>query len=160
MGVSEVLIVVVLIAAVVFAVRYYFTVYRKSPGVALGSYLGAINHGNVKDQYAFIDEEDRSDNFPTVDDYEKGDSRARGFVDRVVGISLGAPEIDPKDPRIAKIEATLSIRKVGQELYQADSDKFTDQYVMRKDKDGEWKVLLSQSKVNSFSQATPSKIGN
>ena len=149
---------IVLLAVAFAGGRYYFMVYRKSAGFALSGFLGAVNKGKVSDQYAYIDDADKSSDYPTEADWDKS-VLAHGFVDRVPSVSLASPEIDAKDPHVAKISVSVSIRKVGQELYQAASDTDTDHYVMRQDKNGDWKVVISESDIVSFQKATPSKIG-
>lgn len=153
MRISEYLVALIVIGLAIAGVRYYFVVYRHSPGYALGAYLGAVKKGDPEAQYALIDDDDKRKFFPTLSEYEKTAPQARGYTERISSVTLSAEKIDPKKPHIAKIEAILRLRRAGLEVYQAASDTYTDHYTLRKDREGEWKVWLGASEINMLKSA-------
>ena len=56
---SELIIMVAIAIGLAAGVRWYFVVYRNSPGFTLGEYLGAVKAGNVERQYELIDDADK-----------------------------------------------------------------------------------------------------
>ncbi|HLK60207.1 MAG TPA: hypothetical protein VKU00_26835 [Chthonomonadaceae bacterium] len=165
---TEIIVFALLILLAGAGIRYYYQ-YRKSAGFALQEFFGAVKQGSPKNQYALLDDADKK-LFPTAQDYEKGCQLAHGYPERVTDILL-EPQVETKDPNEVTIKANISIRDSGEgkELYQGGgSHKFTDTYFMRKNADGEWKVVLSKSGNNSpenccnnldLDKATPSPPG-
>jgi hypothetical protein len=145
---SEVIVMVAVVLAIAFAARWYFVVYRNSPGYTLGEYLAAIKAGNVEEQYALIDSADKQKFFPTRKLYERDAPQARGYTARISDVKIGKEQIDPKKPNIATLDVHITLRggASGQQLYQTSSQAVDDQYKMRKDNQGKWKVWLDQSK--------------
>ena len=149
-------------------VRYYYQ-SLKGPGHALDTYFDAVKAGSVTRQYALLDDEDKKI-MPKERDYEQHCQLARGFTERVADRTLETPVIG-SNPNEATIAATISIRDTGEgkELYQGGgSHKFADTYFMRKNKEGEWKVVLTKSGKNTpeaccnnmeIGKATPSAAG-
>src|SRR5579871_5916364 len=86
MKLSESAIFIAVAIALVIGLRWYFVVYKNSPGVALGEYLGGIKAGNVERQYAMIDDSDKQF-LPSQKDYAKL-PMARGYTERFTNISM------------------------------------------------------------------------
>jgi hypothetical protein len=149
---SELVVFILIAIGLVYAARYYFVVYRNSPSFALGEYLGAIKAGDVTRQYALIDSDDKRNFFPTQQDYTKSAPQARGYTMRITDVKQQEAVIDPKKPHIARINATVSMRKpaTGEALYETGSDSYNDSYTLRKDSDGHWKVWLGHSQMNTL----------
>lgn len=145
---SEVIVIIAVVAAIIYGARWYFITYRTSPGYTLGEYLGAIKAGNVDDQYALIDSADKQKYYPTRKSYEKDAPQARGYTARISDVKLGKEQIDPAKPHLATIGVSISIRSSasGQQLYQTGTENVEDQYMLRKDNNGKWKVWLEKSK--------------
>jgi hypothetical protein len=147
---SESAVFIAIAIALLLGARWYFVVYKNSPGVALGEFLGGIKAGNVERQYAMIDDSDKQI-LPSQKDYGKM-QWARGYTERIANISM-LPEVkDLKDPDIVTVEATLNVRgAAGKDLLQqGESTAATDKYTLRKDKDGHWKVWLQKSPMTSL----------
>ena len=68
------------------ATYWYFAIYKHSPGVALNEYIGGIKSGNVEKQYAMLDAADKQA-LPTEKDYEKKCQQARGYTERIIGVT-------------------------------------------------------------------------
>jgi len=158
---SELIVFLIVALGLAYAARYYFVVYRHSPGFALGEYLGAIKAGDVSKQYALIDAADKRDFFPTEQTYEKGAPQARGYAARVISVKFDEQPADPKKPHIVVINANVSIRgsAQGKALYETSSDAYKDTYTLREDKEGHWKVWLGRSQMNML-KASPSPPGD
>lgn len=145
---TELLVWAVIIAALVYGGRWYFVVYRNSPGVALKSYIGAMNAGNSEAQYAMLSSTTKQQ--INEDAYSKLPV-AQGLSARVANYTIkNVVETGEK----ATANVTMQIRKTGQELYQAGSDSFDDNYLLRKETDG-WKIVLEKCKITSASAVTP-----
>lgn len=145
---SEVIVIVAVAAGLIYGARWYFITYKNSPGYALGEYLGAIKAGNVDDQYALLDNADKQQFYPTRKSYERDAPQARGYTARISDVKVGKEQIDPKKPNLATIDVAISLRSAasGQQLYQTGTDNVDDQYVLRKDSNGKWKVWLERSR--------------
>ena len=145
----------------VFAVYWYFVIYKHSPGVALEEYIGAIKSGSVEKQYALIDASDKK-MLPTEKDYEDKCKQSRGYTERVIGVTLGKPVPDAKDPATVSIDATITIRgSAGKNLTDnGESAQATDKYVMHKDAEGSWKVVLSKGWPKNLLAQTPNPPGS
>ncbi len=159
MKISEYIVIIIAIALLAAGARYYFVVYRNSPGYALGEYLAAIKRGDVTTQYDLIDNSDKREWCPRQSDYEKSAPQAHGYTERISAVRITNEQIDPNKPNLATVDAEVSIRKSGQEVYQADAETYTDHYKLRKDKDGRWKVWLKGSVINML-KAKPSPPGD
>jgi ketosteroid isomerase-like protein len=148
MKMSETIIMILVVVALLAGVRYYFVVYRASPGFALGEYLGAVKAGKVDAQYAMLDTEDIKNFFPTQSAYEKGAKQSRGYTSRITNVTISEPKPMPKNPKIVTMEATVSMRglSTGQALYQTgDTKDYKNTFTLRQDAKGTWKVWLSRS---------------
>ena len=145
---SEVIVMVAVVAGIIYGARWYFVTYRNSPGYLLGEYLGAVKSGNVEDQYALIDNADKEANYPTRKTYERAAPQARGYTARISDVKMGKEQIDPNKPNLATLDVSISVRSSasGQQLYQSGTQTVEDQYKLRKDSNGKWKVWLSESK--------------
>ena len=144
---SELIIFIVAGIAALAGLRYYFFVYKTSPGYALGGFLTAVNHGQVDAQYEMLDETDKRKYYPTIKEYENKVALAHGYTERLTGwqptktTEIGGDRF--------QVDVTLDMRGLasGKELYQAGStDTVKDQYVLKKDGSGQWRMLLSASK--------------
>jgi hypothetical protein len=134
------------LAAIGAGVKYYFS-YRKSPSFALQQYFAQVKAGNVQAQYDLLDENDKKEYMPTKHDYAVAFTQSQGYAERVVDVTIEASPVSPSTSEVT-LNATVDIlaNSKGKELYQAGSSKtFTDKYVMRKDPDGSWKLVLSKS---------------
>ena len=162
MGLAEWIVIIAIGIGIYVAVRYYIR-YRQGPSYALSSFLGAIKAGNVENQYALIDEDDKQHFYPTQRDYEKGCPLAHGYTERISSFTLSDTKIDPKKTTIARIESTESVRAAtgtqSKDLLNAESQSYTDQYTLHKDSKGDWKVWLSHSQLQ-LTQATPNPQGD
>ena len=151
-GIGEILaesfIYIVIAAILAFAGHRYFLVYLKSPTAALLKYLGASKSGDVNTQYALLTESAKS-RFRSKDEYDDKFPLAHGLTGRVIDYKIDKiTETGDK----AEADVTISIRKGGQELYQASADTTSDHYVLKKDADG-WKLALDASALKSTSFA-------
>jgi hypothetical protein len=143
---SEIIVVAFAIAGVVIGVRAYLD-YRHGPTFALSQYMGAVKAGNVENQYALIDETDKKSHFPTRRDYARLETIAHGYTERIENTSFGAGRKNSDGTRVT-IPMTNTIRatSAGKQLYQnGATQSYSDNIVMRKDSDGNWRVLLSAS---------------
>jgi hypothetical protein len=148
---SEAVVILLILAGSVYAGRYYFLVYRRSPQFVVESYLGAVKSGRVERQYQLIDDTDRQSLFPTQADYEKKAPQAHGYTERVTNVSVVDAKVNPKQPDWAVVDTAVSLRgsAAGKALYQeGGTTEYKDRYVLHKDGKGDWKILLSQSTQN------------
>jgi len=144
---SEIIVIGMAIAGIVFGVRWYLD-YRHSASAALQEFVGAIKAGNIGNQYALIDEHDKKNFFPTQQKYERDDTLAHGYTERIENSTIGPEVKDPKNPDKVTIPLTLTVRATaeGKQLYQTgQTQTYSDRIVMRKGGDGNWRVLLSES---------------
>lgn len=145
---SEIVVYVVIAAALIWGGRWYFVVYSKSPKVAMARYLGLVKSGNVKEQFAMLSSASKT-YFGTPSQYEDKWPPAQKLTGRVAGWEIG--EIKESGDK-AEVPVTLNVRKAGQELYQAASDPYTDDYVLVKEQQG-WRIALEQSHITSVEAA-------
>jgi hypothetical protein len=160
MKLSESAVFIAVAIALVIGLRWYFVVYKNSPGVALGEFIGGIKAGNVERQYAMIDDSDKQF-LPTAKDYEKL-PMSHGYTERITNVSM-LPEVkDLKDPDVVTIETTLGVRgAAGKDLLQSgDATTVTDKYTLHKDKDGHWKVWLQKSPMTNLLKVQPNPPGD
>lgn len=150
----------------IFATYWYFAIYKHSPGVALNEYIGAIKSGNVEKQYAMLDAADKQA-LPTAKDYEDKCQQARGYTERVIGVTLDKPvpdakDPDPQHPTTVSINATISVRGMaGKNLTDnGEIAQATDKYVLHKDAEGNWKVMLSKGWPTNLLKQTPNPPGS
>lgn len=145
MKLSEMIIIGFIVAGLIAGGIYYWQ-YRQKATYALSSFLGAVNSGRVKDQYALIDDADKQ-LLPDVAAYESNSQvpLGLGYGERIPKFTLGREVPDAKDPNVVTIPATMQVLDGGgtKELYQtAKGKEYTDTFTMRKDKEGHWKVWL------------------
>jgi hypothetical protein len=143
---TEIIVIVLILAAIGVGVNYYFN-YRKSPSFALQEYFAAVKAGNTKAQYDLLDDNDKKNYMPTKHDYTGKFKHAQGYAERVVDVTIDSSPVAPTSQEVT-LNATVDIlaNSTGKELYQAGTSKgFTDKYVMRKEADGTWKLVLSKS---------------
>lgn len=165
MKLSEAAVFVAIIAAILLAGRWYFFVYRTSPGVALGSFIGAMKAGSIEQQYALLDEEDKPF-YPSQKEYDSKAPIAHGYTERISNVDLADAVPDPKNPDVVTIKATVTVRAgaqgtdPGSLTKVGDSQQATDTYTLRKDKDGNWKVDLSRSDLKNLLKITPNPAGS
>jgi hypothetical protein len=141
---AESVVYIIIIAIVAVAAHRYFFVYLKSPSAALLKYLGAAKAGDVNTQYSLITDSSKA-RFKNKDEYDDRFPLAHGLQGRMIDYKIEKmTELAEK----AEADVTISIRKSGQELYQAGSDNTKDHYVLRKDSSG-WKLALDASELKS-----------
>ncbi len=155
---SEAIIMIAVVIAVIFGVRWYFSGYLKSPGYALGEYFGYVKKGNVEKQYEMIDASDKQQFFPTVKKYENDAPMARGYNMRIQDVKMSEPILDPKNPNVVKVPCAITVRDSadGKELYQQGTKTVEDEYTLRKNNNGEWKIWLQKSKRDLLNKVKPS----
>lgn len=147
---------------ILLAARWYFVVYRHSPGVAAASFFGSVQSGSGQAQYDMLDDMDK-EYWPTLQSYEKALGLDHAYTERLDHVSTGPSTPDTKDPNVVSVPVTLTVHSnyQGRELYQAGSDKTAQvNLVMRKDKDGAWKVWLHKSNIASLMAITPNPAGS
>ena len=145
MKLSEMIVIGFIVTGLVIGGIYYWQSRQKAT-YALGQFLGAVNSGRSKDQYALIDDEDKTV-LTTASAYENSNDvpLGLGYAERIPKFTLGAETPDPKDPNVVTIPATMQVVDAGgtKELTQlAGSKSYTDTFTLRKDKEGHWKVWL------------------
>ena len=146
---SEYFIYIVALVGLVLLANWYFRIHLKSPQTALLSFLGAVKSGNVDRQFDLISSSTKAQ-FPTKRDYDRKNPMAHGLSGRLAEYTV-TKMTDTGDK--AEADVTLSIRKEGQELYQAGADAFKDNYVLKKE-GGEWKIALDASTLQSVNAAS------
>lgn len=140
---SEIVVFILIACALVYAGRWYFLVYRQSPGVALTNYLHAVKAGNVDTQYGMLSASTIK-YFPTQDKYESQFPASRQLAGRLAKWEVLTTETKGD---VTVIKALVAVRKSGQELYQASAETFNDTYILRKE-NGQWKLALDASTVH------------
>ncbi|MCW3101030.1 MAG: hypothetical protein JWL77_6648 [Chthonomonadaceae bacterium] len=153
MKLSEMIVIGFLVAGLIAGGIYYWQYRQKAP-YALSSFLGAVNSGRVKDQYDLLDDEDKQ-LLPDVQKYEASNEvpLGLGYAERIPKFSLATEVPDPKNPDVVSIAATMQVVDGGGTKNLTDlaaAKPYTDTFYMHKDKDGKWKVWLSETfrKVN------------
>jgi hypothetical protein len=149
---AEILVYIIILAAVIWGGRWYFVVFRNSPKVALGRYLGLLKSGDSKAQYEILSASSKQF-FPTRAAYEDKWRSAQNLAGRVAGWEF---ETIRESGDKAEITAVVNVRRAGQELYQAASDPYKDEYVLLKEGGG-WKIALDQSRIKSAEAATDAR---
>ena len=155
---SEAIIMIAVVIAVIFGIRWYFFGYRKSPGYALTEYFGYVKKGNVEKQYEMIDASDKQAFYPTQQKYENDAPQARGYNMRIQDVKMSEPVLDSKQPNVAKVPCAITVRDSadGKELYQQGTKTVEDEYTLRKNNSGEWKIWLQKSKQILLKKVAPS----
>jgi hypothetical protein len=142
--ISESIIYIIIIAAVVVAGRWYFFIYLRSPSAALLKYLGASKAGDVKTQYQMISSAAKQA-VGSQDVYDDRYPMAHGLGGHIVDYTI---EKMTETGEKAEADVTITVRKSGQEIYQAAADKYNDHYVLRKESDA-WRIALESSQLKS-----------
>src|SRR5687768_8695751 len=146
---SEYFIYVVVFIGLILLARWYFFVHLKAPQTALLSFLGAVKSGNVDRQYDLVSSSTKRI-WPTQRDYDRKCPISHGLSGTLADYTI-TKMTDSGEK--AEADVTLSIRKAGQELYQAGADQFKDHYILFKE-GGAWKVALDASTIRSAAAAT------
>lgn len=158
---TEGIVMVAIAIALIFAGRWYFFIRPKSASFALSEYFGHVKKGNVEGQYGMIDASDKQKYYPTQGKYSKDAPQARGYNMRIQSVSLDKEKPDANNPDIVHIPCVIVVRgsSAGKELYQQETQSVDDEYVLRKNKSGEWKVWLEKSKRKLMETVKPSEQG-
>jgi hypothetical protein len=148
MKLSEMIVIGFVVAGLIAGGIYYYQYRQKAP-YALSSFLGAVNRGRVKEQFELLDDEDKA-LLQSAEKYETNDQvpLGLGYGERIPKFTMNPPVPYAKDPNAVSISTTLQVVDGGgtKELTQlAASKPYTDNFIMRKDKDGHWKVWLSET---------------
>jgi len=160
---SELIVIILAIAGIVYGVKWYLD-YRHSASFALGEFIAAVKAGNVGNQYALVDADDKKNYFPSQGSYERNCTLAHGYTERVENSQLGPEEKKGDSGTKVAIPVTVSIRATaeGKQLYQTgQTQTYNDKIVMHKGSDGNWRVVISESIDKStgklhMQDATPS----
>ena len=160
---SEMIVMALAVVGIFMGVRAYLD-YRRGPTFALSEFMGAVKSGNPQNQYSLIDELDKKGRFPPLI-YEKN-TLCHGYTERIEN-SAFSPEIKGSDPDRVTIPMVTTIRagSSGKQLYETgQKETYSDKIVMRKNKDGHWRVVLSASVDKNtgkleLQKATPSPEG-
>jgi hypothetical protein len=142
--ISESIIYIIVIAAVVVAGRWYFFVYQRSPSAALLRFLGASKAGDVKTQYDMISSAAKQA-VGSQDKYDDNYPLAHGLGGHIQDYKI---EKLTEAGESAEADVTMTVRKAGQEIYQAGADNFNDHFVLKKENDA-WKIALEASQLKS-----------
>jgi hypothetical protein len=148
---SEIFVFIVVIAALVWAGRWYFVVYKNSPTAALMEYMQAVKASDVDAQYKMLSASTKktyTDKSAYVDKWKI----ARGLQGRLIDYTIG--KIEQKGEQ-ADADVSVAIRKPGQEIYQAAAETVVDHYILVKDPAG-WRVALDKcfDQIKSIKYAT------
>ena len=163
---SEIIVIAMAIAGIVIGVRWYLD-YRHGPAFALQEFMGAVKAGNVGNQYALVDEKDKKSYYSTQRTYEKNCTLAHGYTERIENTSLSPDQKSADADRVTiPISVTIRATSGGKQLYQnGQTQTYSDNVVMRKNSDGNWRVVVSASvdkrtgKLH-MQEATPSPDSN
>ncbi len=154
---AELLIWIVIIAAIVWGIHWWFYVYPDTPGYALKSFIGAVNDGNPSKQYVWIAKSSKF-YFPTEQVYKSKFPLARGLADRISSYHIikitTSPYKSAQGTEKAEADVSVGIMKLNQKLYQDKTTPYTDQYFLIKQPDG-WRIVLEKSKIYSILAAGP-----
>jgi hypothetical protein len=146
---TEVIVFGMILALLAAGGNWYYQ-YRKGPAFALQAFFNEVKSRSATRQYEFLDDEDKK-LFPTVHDYVEKSILAHGFPERISNVS--EEPLVQRSPTEVSIQATVTIKDTGEgkELYQGGSShSFMDTYILRKNADGKWKIVLSKSGKNSL----------
>ncbi len=155
---SESFVYIVILIALVLAGRWYFFVYRRSPQVALQSFITAVDHSNSDAQYDMISSNTKAF-YPSKDAYDSKCPLAHGLAEKIANFGITNMKVTGET---AEADVSLSIRKAtgtgglpGASLVNAETQPATDHYVLKEESTG-WKVDLADSKLDSAKLAEPS----
>jgi len=140
---SESFIFILMAVGLVAAGYWYFAVYRKSPQVALQSFLGYVNSGNPDGQYSLLSESSKR-YFGSKDAYADKYPLAYGLSARLASYSFKNEQLSGDT---WKSDVQMNVRKKTSELLNTSGDSYTDHYVLQKDPDG-WKIVLEKSQID------------
>lgn len=140
---SESFIFILMAVGLVAAGYWYFSVYRKSPQVALQGFLGYVNSGNPEGQYSYLSDSSKK-LFTSKDNYSEKYPLAYGLSARLSSYSFRNEKLSDD---IWKADVIMNIRKKTSELLNTASDTYTDHYVLHKESEG-WKILIEKSKID------------
>lgn len=122
---------------------WYFAIYRKSPQVALQSYLGYVNAGNTDGQYSCLSDSSKK-YFGSKDAYSDKYPLAYGLSARLASYSF-------KNEKLSgdtwSTDVTMNVRKKTSELLNTATDSYMDHYTLQKEPEG-WKIVLEKSKID------------
>ena len=157
---AELIVMLAIIGVIIYGIRFYFVVYRNSPDFVLGEYFQAVKAGNVERQYELIDATDKQNYYPTQSVYEKNAPQSRGYTGRISKWSFSNDQTTSSGA--VSVDASLSLRdsSAGKELYQSGSSDVEDQYMLKKNSSGQWRVVLSKSKNVLIKKIKPSAPGD
>lgn len=147
---AEAIVFVLLVGVIAWGIKSFLD-YRQSAPFCLGEFIASIKAGNTANQYSWIDENEKKKFFPTKKAYTSNDSTktlAYGYVERIQDVRMGREEKDSKNPNKVKIQTTIKMRDTaqGKQLYElGQSQTQVDNFVLRKNSDGKWRVVLSES---------------
>ena len=130
-----------------FGVRYYFNTYLKSPSYTLGQFIGAIKAGSPERQFELMDETTQKV-FGSARNFAK-EPLARGYAARIENFTITSEVPNTKNLSEVTIKAELVVRggSKGKQLYQSSSQSVKDSYALAKNAKGEWRVVISKSKL-------------
>ncbi len=126
----------------VAAAFWYFTIYLKSPQVALQHYLRAVNSGNAGVQWLNLSEGSKRF-FGSQSAYSAKYPMAYGLSARLADFSFG---IATDNGNTWEVDATLKVRKATNFMLSAETESVTNHYVLKKETDG-WKIDLGNPKT-------------
>jgi hypothetical protein len=126
----------------VAAAFWYFTIYIKSPQVALQHYLRAVNSGNTDVQWLNLSAGSKKF-FGDQSTYSAKYPMAYGLSARLADFSFG---IATDSGDTWEVDATLKVRQVTTLMLSAETESFTNHYVLKKETDG-WKIDLRNPKT-------------
>jgi hypothetical protein len=148
---------IVIAVVIAFAARWYFFVYQKSPQVAVQSFFGAVNSGNVDTQYNLLTSDAKAA-IGSKNDYDDKFPLAHGFSARMANVTV-TKMTEAGDT--ADADLSLAIRKnvgdqsstaPGSSLTSAGTDSFTEHLSLKKESDG-WKIALDKAKLSFLGTA-------
>jgi len=137
---SEYLVYILAVAAIAYGVNWYLKVYLPSPSNVLSKYLAAVNDGRPENQYPLLSSSTVRF-FKSADDFGKRWPTAIGLAAKIPDFTISNMTVNGDK---AEADVTLVIRRGGQELYQASTDKYKDHYLLVHEGDA-WKIALDQS---------------
>lgn len=145
---TELVVWIVIVGALIWGARWYFVVYRNSPKVALNAFLGHVKAGDAKAQYEMLSAQNKAF-FGSVGRFETNWPASRDLAGRVASWQIkDAKEEGDK----AIVDVIVHIRRPGQALYEAASDPYNDRWVLVREAEG-WKIALDQSQLQSAGAA-------
>ncbi len=145
---SESMVFIVIAVGIVLAARWYFVVYLRSPGYALGNYIGAMGRGKTDEQFELLAAETKK-RYGSEREYRRKWQLSNGISARLKDYKIGEFKLNGET---AEADVVIDVQQSGQKLYEAGSKSFSDHYVMQRE-GGKWKVDLIKSKIDSLKAA-------